>query len=46
MAMLGKRYTCQECGAQVLCTKAGDGAPNCCGQEMTVQEPKTLPSSD
>lgn len=46
MALLGKRYTCQACGSQILCTKAGEGDPNCCDKPMEVQEPKTLPSSD
>lgn len=46
MSQLGKRYTCEECGTEVLCTKAGDGAPECCGKPMVVVEPKPLPSSD
>ena len=33
-AELGKRYSCEECGSEVLCTKAGDGTPHCCGKEM------------
>lgn len=43
---LGKRYKCLVCGTEVLATKAGAGKANCCGQEMEVQEPKPLPSSD
>ncbi len=31
---------------EVLCTKAGEGTLVCCGEEMKVQEPKPLPSSD
>ena len=46
MAQLGKRLQCEECGTEILCTKAGDGAPECCGKEMVAQEPKPLPSSD
>lgn len=46
MAQLGKRYECETCGAQVLCSKAGEGTPQCCNQEMSIQKPKELPSSD
>ena len=46
MAQLGKRYRCEECGTEVLCTKDGEGMPVCCNMEMQVQEPKPLPSSD
>jgi len=46
MAQLGKRYQCEACGTEILCTKAGDGEPVCCEKEMKVQEPKPLPSSD
>jgi hypothetical protein len=43
---LGKRFTCEVCGTEVLCTKAGDGDPSCHDKEMTLQAPKQLPSSD
>jgi len=43
---LGKRYRCQICGTEVLCTKAGEGVVTCCGQEMEIQEPRPIPSSD
>lgn len=43
---LGKRYQCETCGTQVLCTKAGGGAILCCEQEMQVMAPRKLPSSD
>ncbi len=43
---LGKRYTCAECGAQVLVTKAGDGTLECHDAPMEVMQPKPLPSSD
>jgi len=46
MVQLGKRYRCEECGTEILCTKAGEGITECCGKEMQVQEPKPLPSSD
>ncbi|MSQ33740.1 MAG: hypothetical protein EXR60_04905 [Dehalococcoidia bacterium] len=44
---LGKRLTCEKCGTQVLCTKAGDGQVVCCdGKPMAIMQPKALPSSD
>jgi hypothetical protein len=43
---LGKRYSCEVCGTEVLCTKAGEGAVVCDGQEMELQQPKSLPASD
>lgn len=46
MSKLGKRYKCEVCGSEVLCTKAGEGTFVCCEKEMKVQEPKPLPSSD
>ncbi len=32
--LLGKRYRCTKCGAEVIVTKGGDGAANCCNQPM------------
>jgi desulfoferrodoxin-like iron-binding protein len=46
VSQLGKRYRCQVCGTEVLCVKTGEGTIVCCGQEMVVQEPRTIPSSD
>ena len=46
MSELGKRYRCEVCGAEILCTKAGQGELTCCDKEMQVQQPKKLPSSD
>jgi len=46
MNQLGKRFKCQSCGTEVLCTKAGDGVVKCCNREMEIQEPRPLPSSD
>ena len=43
---LGKRYKCEICGTEVLCTKKGDGTVVCCGQDMSVVQPRQLPSSD
>jgi desulfoferrodoxin-like iron-binding protein len=46
MSELGKRYTCEKCGAVVLAIKAGDGQLECCGQPMTTDDPKPIPSGD
>ncbi len=46
MSQLGKRYRCEVCNTEVLCTKAGEDIPVCCDKQMVVQEPKPLPSSD
>lgn len=43
---LGKRFVCDVCATETLCTKAGDGTVQCCGQDMRLQEPKPLPSAD
>ncbi len=43
---LGRRYQCEVCGSTVLCTKAGEGVIQCHEKEMTVQQPRKLPSSD
>jgi len=43
---LGKRYKCEVCGTEILCIKAGNGPTVCCGQEIKVQEPRRVPSSD
>ncbi len=42
---LGKRYQCNVCGTTVLCTKAGEGGVQCCGEDMALQDPRNLPSS-
>jgi hypothetical protein len=44
--LLGKRYTCEECGAQVLVTKPGDGELACHDRTMEIMQAKPLPSSD
>ena len=43
---LGKRMKCEECGAQVLVTKGGEGTVECCDKPMQPVEPKPLPSAD
>jgi hypothetical protein len=44
--LLGKRYACEVCGAEVLCIKTGEGEIYCHDQPMKMQQPKPLPSSD
>jgi hypothetical protein len=46
MPKLGKRYKCEKCGTEALCTKPSGSKPVCCDKEMTIQEPKPLASSD
>ena len=44
---LGKRYTCDSCGAGCMVLKPSTaGVLTCCGEPMTLQEAKKLPSSD
>ena len=45
-SQLGKRYRCTVCETEILCVKSGDGTATCDGQEMEVQEPRAIPSSD
>ncbi|MBW2487518.1 MAG: hypothetical protein JRE72_08855 [Deltaproteobacteria bacterium] len=46
MVQLGKRYRCETCNTEILCTKAADGNPVCCEKEMELQQPNTEKSSD
>jgi desulfoferrodoxin-like iron-binding protein len=34
----GKRYICKKCGAEVIVTRAGNGALVCCGQPMEIKK--------
>jgi desulfoferrodoxin-like iron-binding protein len=43
---VGKRYRCAACGTEVLVTKPGDGSLLCCGEGMTLLQPKKTPSAD
>ncbi len=43
---LGRRYVCDVCGTEVLCTKASTGEIVCDGKPMQLLAPRTLPSSD
>jgi hypothetical protein len=43
---LGKRYECEDCGTQVLATKASDAELKCCDKEMGLQGQRRVPSAD
>ncbi len=43
---LGKRYVCEVCGTEVLCTKGSDCEAECDGKPMVLQEARALPASD
>ncbi len=40
---LGKRYKCDICSTEVLCTKTGDGTVACDGKDMELQNPNRCP---
>jgi hypothetical protein len=44
--LIGKRYSDEASGLEVLCTKAGGGPLACNGVALVVNAPKPLPSSD
>jgi hypothetical protein len=44
--LLGKRYTDEASGIELLCTKAGDGSLSLGSTPITVKDAKPLPSSD
>ena len=44
--LLGKRYTDEQSGLEVLCTKPGPGELGADGRPMLVKGTKPLPSSD
>ena len=33
----GKRYMCQECGAEFVVTKGGEGTIRCCGKPLELK---------
>jgi hypothetical protein len=45
-AQLGKRYTDRSQTIELLCTKAGAGAPAVDGELLAIKEAKPLPASD
>lgn len=44
--LLGKRYTDEQSGLELLCTKPGTGPLSCDGRPLTVRGTKPLPASD
>jgi hypothetical protein len=44
--LLGKRYSDEDLGLELLCTKAGQGSLTVDGRPLLVQGAKPLPSSD
>jgi hypothetical protein len=46
MVELGKRYTDDDAGVEVLCTKAGIGPLALGARELTIKGAKALPASD
>jgi hypothetical protein len=44
--LTGKRYTDEESGLEVLCSKAGKGSLSMDGRALQVKAAKALPSSD
>jgi hypothetical protein len=45
-AQLGKRYTDEPTGLELLCTKPGSAVPAADGRELTLKTAKPLPASD
>lgn len=46
MAAARDKFVCTKCGTEVLCTKPGEGNPECCGEPMEYQRPKELAAAD
>jgi hypothetical protein len=44
--LLGKRYSDQETGIELLCTKAGEGSLSLGAAPLLLKDAKPLPSSD
>jgi hypothetical protein len=44
--LLGKRYTDETSGIEVLCSKAGEGLLAVDGRLLAIKEAKPLPASD
>ena len=44
--LLGKRYTDDSNGVEILCVKAGEGSLGLDGEQLTIKTAKALPSSD
>ncbi len=35
---VGKRYTCEKCGAEFIVTRGGEGQLKCCDQPMEIKK--------
>jgi hypothetical protein len=46
LVLLGKRYTDETSGLELLCTKSGPGPLLCDGRRLGLKAAKPLPSSD
>ena len=44
--LLGKRYTDEDSGIELLCSKPGPGPLAIDGRELAIKGPKPLPASD
>jgi len=44
--LLGKRYTDEQTGLEVLCSKAGPGSLECDDRPLEIKGAKPLPASD
>jgi hypothetical protein len=44
--LLGKRYTDEDSGLEVMCTKPGRGTITVDGRRATIRKPRQLPASD
>lgn len=36
--LVGKRYLCNKCGAEVIITRGGNGTIMCCGEPMEIKQ--------
>jgi hypothetical protein len=45
-SLMGKRYTAEELGLEVLCSKAGTGALSVGDELLPLKDAKPLPASD
>ena len=46
MLQVGKRYSCESCGTELLVTKPSDGELSCCEAPMVLLQPKQTASAD
>ena len=40
----GKRYVCEQCGSEMLVTRAGEGTLTCCGKPMQLRVAAPAPA--